>query len=287
MKTEILVQGGQFVRRIVHEENIGSQTEILKKVQEQSYTILSDLFSVSLPTRESYRNLNRDETVEVPVHIGKNGGQCYAAHRMQYWPMKGKGYKRTVGGKDIFTFTGRDIEGKTMEERVVCLDYPGLWMIYNFSLNGHRVQAFNSIFVTTNIKGSHFAPHVPNIYNNGKMCTGEVRPSFEGDIQNFVQKTCDKIVDSKSNDHLMYRKGKELLHFNLTDKKWAPPKDFIANPAAWHSGRETTVASDMLTMIDEIEKKEMGISVEEAEIHQLTQTQTRIAGVTDRNGPGL
>jgi hypothetical protein len=256
--TEYLVKDGCFFRRTYSEENLGPQTQILKEIGEQSYTIVPDLFNLEIPTKACYQKNNLDEIIKVPVHVGRNKSSCFAAHRMPYWPIFGTINVRTEeDGRKLGSYNGE--EGQRIR---IGVDYPGLWFLYSFKVRNNRIMRLLGLWVITNIKGKFYAPYLPNIFDNGNLCLGEIQfPDFKT-VQECIKPIFKDVFCSISNSHLCMENTYDILKFEKGAGeedlwKWTPPTDFFANPSSWHTaGRLVTMGTEFLALLNSVEQDE-------------------------------
>lgn len=265
-QSEFIYKDGKFYRRESTVIEIGPLTEITSKAKQVGFTIIPDCFKLEMPSKQDYENNTSEKMVSVNVHVARNNRQMYVCHRLVYYPLYGR---VVTADRETDLKKGKQKihwHGERGEKVRLGVDYPGLWMIYAFSLSNHRISGFQQLYFTTNIKGNHYAPCFPNIHNNGNVCMGQVRANFEGDVQKTVQNLYNEYHMSESNDHLMDERMKSVLKFDYTkddkiESKWTPPDDFYKKPAAYHANRKTTIAAELLVDLVKIEERDFSQKV--------------------------
>lgn len=260
--TEYLVNpDGQFIRRIIKEEMLGGLPQIVDKAKNTEIVIIPDCFSIRYPSKKDYENNTSRHELSVPVHMGRTKSILHVAHRLAYYPIHSRFVIRKISSDknyQVFAkFSDTDVDGE--EHRIGC-EYPGLWMIYVFKIRNHRIEAISNCYLVTNIRGRFFAPLLPNIFNNGKICLGEIFIRYQYSMQQTVQEVFNEIYMSKSTHHLMTAEGLENLKFQWIEgeeeriPKWTPTKEFLEEPHKVHSDRECTIATELLEKLHVIEQ---------------------------------
>jgi len=261
---EYIVKDGCFIERMVQtqERPLGTYAKVLRSLADEAYSLVPDVGIVEVPARLDYeQHESKEEKVKLPVHIGRNSSRLYAAHRLPYWPIFGH-FNTTAepGGPIVYRYNG--IEGG---QRRCGVAYPGMWIIYRFNLSNHRITNWGGASLITNIRGRHYAPLLPNIFDSGKICFGDVRPRWTGNIVDCCQHVLDELFASASNDHLMTDQHRSVLQFTRETPEslftFKPPENFWSAPESRHRGRDTTVAADMLVNLATLEETDYSLKV--------------------------
>lgn len=263
--TQIVVKEGFFVKQVVTEQVLGPHSEILKKKQTEAISIIPDAFRISIPSRADYEKNTYEEPLKLPAHYGCSGNLLYIAHRVVYWPLYS--HFDIIPDVDATGIANPDKQflhynGRRTKNLRVGIEYPGLWMVYAFRILNSRINKLANVYLVTNIKKQFYAPLLPNIFDNGKICLGHISATFEGSVQETVQKLFNEIHMSASNTHLMGEKHWEVLKFTKEKKDdkfiitWNPPTEFMEQPGRYHSGRILSIAADFLTQLAVIEETE-------------------------------
>lgn len=242
-QTEIIVKNGSFVRRRITEEDLGQQADIIKRLSQETSVIIPDAFDLYIISPESYKSPDKPKRyLRTPCHIGKSSNRIILAHRLPYYPLFGHFSISEDSEFDIFTGSK-----ELRPNRKYALYYPAMWIMYNFFIGTEGFTRFNGTFLTTQVKDKFYSPLLPNIYDTGGICLGEIAVNWRNNIRETAQHILNGFVNSVSNYDLCI--DIDMYKFNRAKGTWIPPEQFFDDPVGFHRGRLVSYSPDMLSHI--------------------------------------